>query len=215
MPERFMAVGNAFTDMPFAFKLFAVAILPPICEEAVHRGLVTHFLKPIEHKWIIVLIVGIEFGLLHWEPVKFLSTGIAGSCLVYVYLKTKNLVLPAIMHFLTNLPAVFVSGETADFNETVAVADAGSVVSEIALDSSAMTLSLGVSAGLFLAFCAAVPWLMYASSRLLAEKGTADPCKKKKIIASTVSSIVIAVAGLALMGVCFVKLSLYISSQII
>ena len=48
-----------------------------------------------------------------------------------------------------------------------------------------------------------------------AEKGTADPCKKKKIIASTVSSIVIAVAGLALMGVCFVKLSLYISSQII
>ena len=213
MPERFLAASTSLSGMSLPFKLFAVAVLPPICEEAVHRGFVTHFLKPIERKWIIILVIGVEFGLLHWEPVKFLSTGIAGACLVYVFLKTGNIVLSVFMHFLTNLPAVFISSESVDFMDAVAVADNG-IMSEITFDSSLMSLSIGVSAGFFLLLCAAVPWLIYFGSLLLTDKGEENTDKKKKIITNTVVSIVAAVLGLVLIGICFVILAVNISSQI-
>ena len=214
MPERFFAASNALNGMSVPFKLFAVAILPPICEEAVHRGLVTHFLKPVKHKWIIMLIIGLQFGILHWEPVKFLSTGIAGAFLAYVLLKSGNILLCVLMHFLTNLPAALVNTGSADFNDAVAYAPEIGMIGEINFDASVMTLSLGVSAGLFLIFSAVAPWLFYGGSVLLGNKGEVDPGRKKKVRACTAVCIASAVSGLVTVAVCFTLLVSSVMAQI-
>ena len=212
MPERFFAVSMALDGMSVPFRLVTVAILAPVCEEAMHRGLVMHFLKPIEHKWIIMLIIGIQFGILHWEPVKFLSTAIAGAFLAYVLIKTGNILLCMFMHLLTNLPAAFANTGSADFNDAVAYADG--MISGINLDMSMITLSLGVSAGLFLILSAVAPWLFYGGSALLGEKSAPDVNKKKKVTASTVMCIALAAAGIITCAVCVTLLTSAVMVQL-
>lgn len=214
MPERFFAAGEALDSMSVAFKLFTVAFLAPVCEEAMHRGLVTHFLKPIERKWIIILIIGVQFGLLHWEPVKFLSAGIAGACLAYVLLKSKNILLCVFIHFLTNLPASLVDSSSADFNEMTAVSAEADMALDIVMDASMQSLSLMMTAGMLIFVCAAASWLFYAGSVLLGNKGEADPNKKKKLIACTVLCIAAAVIGFILFVAGLVMLVMSVSTQI-
>lgn len=214
MPERFFAAGASLDGMSVAFKLFTVAFLAPVCEEAMHRGLITHFLKPIERKWIIILVIGVQFGLLHYEPVKFLSTGIAGACLAYVLLKSKNILLCVFIHFLTNLPASLVDSSSADFSEITAVSAEAGMPFDIVMDASMQRLSLLMTAGMFVLMCAAAPWLLYAGSVLLGNKGEPNPYNKKKLIACTVLSIAAAVVGFILFVVGLVMLVMSISSQI-
>lgn len=212
MPERFFAVSTALNGMSVPFRLVTVAILAPVCEEAMHRGLVTHFLKPVEHKWIIMIIIGLQFGVLHWEPVKFLSTAIAGAFLAYVLLKTQNILLCVFMHFLTNFPAVFASGVSADFNDAVAYADG--MISGINFDMSMMTLSIGASAGLFMLLGSVAPWLFYGGSVLLGKKGVPDVNKKKKVTASAVICIAFAAAGVITCAVYVTLLTSAVMAQL-
>ena len=70
--------------------MIVVALLPAICEEAVHRGVIIHTMYRIRKEWLVVLIMGIYFGLFHASPLRFLPTAILGAVMSYIMLETEK-----------------------------------------------------------------------------------------------------------------------------
>ena len=94
--NTFLYSGNA------VISFLVVAITPAICEEAIHRGAILSCFRSIKKDWIIVLIMGILFGINHMSPIRFLATAILGGVMSYVVVKRNNIVLSMIMHFANN-----------------------------------------------------------------------------------------------------------------
>jgi membrane protease YdiL (CAAX protease family) len=82
---------------------FTAVIFAPILEELIFRGIVLEgFLKnysPVK----AILLTNVLFGLAHLNPWQFVGAFLMGILISWVYYKTRNLVLPVLMHFLNNL----------------------------------------------------------------------------------------------------------------
>ncbi len=106
-PDGFKeAVGVSqflYSETGFLTTVLIVAALPAICEEAVHRGVILSHLRSLKKDWVIILIMGIFFGLFHLSPLRFLSTASLGVLLSYVMVKKNNFLFPVLLHFLNNL----------------------------------------------------------------------------------------------------------------
>ena len=92
-----------YGDMSYPMCVLIVCVLPAICEEAVHRGAVLSNFRSLKHDWVIVLIMGLFFGINHCSVLRFLSTAILGAALSYVMVKKNNIILTMLMHFSNNL----------------------------------------------------------------------------------------------------------------
>jgi hypothetical protein len=72
-------------------------------EELIFRGIVLEgFLKnysPVK----AILLTNVLFGLAHLNPWQFAGAFLMGILISWVYYKTKNLLLPVLMHLLNNL----------------------------------------------------------------------------------------------------------------
>ncbi len=81
-------------------------ILPAICEEAIMRGAILSSFRSWKRDWLIVLVVGIIFGIFHLSPLRFLNTACLGMILAFLMVKRNNILLPMLLHFLNNMIAV-------------------------------------------------------------------------------------------------------------
>lgn len=88
--------------MVYALILLFAAILPAVCEEAFMRGAVLSCFRSLKKDWVICLIVGVMFGILHLSPLRFLNTACLGAILAYVMAKKNNFILPMMIHFINN-----------------------------------------------------------------------------------------------------------------
>src|SRR5262249_22812770 len=116
------------------------------CRGFMGRGLVARF-------GVVggVLLTSLFFGLLHLDPALILATGFLGLCLHFVYLTTRSLWLPMLLHFLTNSLAVVLT-HYPDLQKLVGDEE---------------HLSASICAGAF-ALLVAVGWALYVSrARLL------------------------------------------------
>ena len=126
MPESFANTATGMNEVlgseSAVLTFITVAVLPPICEEALQRGVALSYFRSLKHDWVIVLIIGIFFGILHLDPVRFGTTAILGAALAYVVVKRNNMVLAVIIHFINN---AFSTGMSlfSDATEQVEAAD--------------------------------------------------------------------------------------------
>jgi membrane protease YdiL (CAAX protease family) len=90
----------------FIFALVGVTILPGICEEAWHRGYLLSSLRSIKSVVFRVIIMGLAFGLFHFDPTRFLQTMILGFALSFMRIKTDNMLPSIAFHCLNNLISV-------------------------------------------------------------------------------------------------------------
>ena len=97
--EEFLYGG----EQSLLVAVLVIALLPAICEEALHRGAILSHLRSLRSDWLIVLIMGAFFGLFHLNFSRFLSTATLGVLFSYLMVKRNNIVLPMLMHFLNNL----------------------------------------------------------------------------------------------------------------
>ena len=99
-PDEVLAVSDRLNNVMSSKGMFLgiliVSVMPAICEEAVHRGFILHTFKGVKKPWVIVLSMGVIFGVFHMDPYRFVPTAILGACITWVMLKTENMVLPAI-----------------------------------------------------------------------------------------------------------------------
>lgn len=96
----------------FLLLIVIIALLPAICEEAIHRGAILSNFRSLKKDWVIVLIMGIFFGINHCSVLRFASTAILGAALSYVLVKKNNIILTMFMHFANN----FVSANAGYFS---------------------------------------------------------------------------------------------------
>lgn len=109
MLETSQGLSEFLQNPSLMFLIICSCVLPGICEEALHRGVILYTFSGFKSKWLRVLILGVIFGIFHLSPYRFPQTAVLGGLLTYIMLKTDNFLLPVIMHFLNNLISTLVS----------------------------------------------------------------------------------------------------------
>ena len=98
-----------YGSMSLPVMILVVALMPAICEEAIHRGAILAHFRSIKKDWVIVLIMAIFFGINHVSFLRFFNTALLGACLTYVLVKKNNFILNMLMHFSVNCCASLIS----------------------------------------------------------------------------------------------------------
>lgn len=164
--------------------LIIEAILPAICEESLERGMVLSHLRSIKKDWLIVIIMGLFFGIIHLSPTRFLNTACLGALLSYIMVKKNNFVLPVLFHFSNN----FLSWVAQQFSKAV-MPSGGSEASNVAA-------SVDISSFGYLYFILGflAPILLVTANLVLCPKAH----KAKHFIVAGILSLVFLIAGIGM-----------------
>ncbi len=88
------------------YDIFQIALVPAIAEELLFRGLILTALLRKMPVWAAVLLNGFLFALYHLNPWQFLGLFLLGSAFAAIFVKTRNLTLVMLAHFVNNLIGV-------------------------------------------------------------------------------------------------------------
>lgn len=189
-PEGMSNTNNSIIDVynntPYPLALFIVAVLPAICEEVLHRGFILYTFHKIKSKWIVIVSMGIIFGIFHLDPYRFLPTAILGITLTYIMIETKNILLPILFHFINNTVSV-----TSSFS----VSNSDSV-------NQVTTVPFFVI-GTYLVIASVVPILIINGSKFIHSKDDIldthrTKRSKKSTILATVPTVLLLFSGIAI-----------------
>lgn len=135
MPETFEQVATGVSEIANSVVILGfitTVICPPICEEAIMRGAVLSHFRSWKKDWAIILTIGVMFGILHTDPVRFLNTTILGSCMAYLMVKRNNFLLPMLFHFINNFVTIGISTLASLFSSpAVDTADAAATTEAV------------------------------------------------------------------------------------
>ncbi len=100
-------IDEEFEDVPYHLALISIAIIPPITEEIICRGLIIRVLFR-NHLFLELIVSSIFFALIHESDtlIGYLPYFYSGLIFGYTYLKTKRLEVPILIHFINNLLAI-------------------------------------------------------------------------------------------------------------
>lgn len=93
----------------YPILVLLVAFLPGLCEESMERGAVLSHFRSIKKDWVVVLIMGVFFGIMHMSALRFLSTATLGAVLSYIVIKKNNILLSMMLHFTHNFVTLTMS----------------------------------------------------------------------------------------------------------
>lgn len=112
---------SSFSD--YFFGILLICILPAIGEEFIFRKVLCDSLSGIG-EWKIIILSGAIFSLTHFNIAQTLYQFFIGCVLAYLYLKTKNITLTILIHFINNALALFITSITgaAMWNNTITLA---------------------------------------------------------------------------------------------
>jgi len=97
-------IGEETTAIQYLLIFGSVAVVAPIAEEVVFRGILIERLGRKSGYKTALIVSSIFFGILH---VSFISATLFGLFLGILYLKTRSLMLPVLIHIANNAIATF------------------------------------------------------------------------------------------------------------
>lgn len=211
-PEEMAAVSGGLNSIVSSkgmiLGILIASVMPAICEEAVHRGFILHTFKGIKKPWVIVLSMGILFGVFHLDFYRFIPTAILGACMTWVMLKTENMLMPALYHGTNNLVPVLLSIALQDTVAYVTAETAegqGAMIAEMLLEGGVPLYISSIGTYLLLGVVA-FP-LMLAGTALMKKKG-------EKIKGKHVATVFIIAGACLLIGlVMLIGASVYMVAQ--
>lgn len=102
--EGFMSDTSA---LGLIINVLVVAALPAVLEELFFRGAMQPtIINLVKNRFIGILITAIIFSLIHFQPFSSLPRVFLGLFLGYLYVFSKNILVPILFHFLNNLTVV-------------------------------------------------------------------------------------------------------------
>lgn len=105
------------TGYPFWVTLLTFSVSAGVCEELLFRGTLTGFMKDRAPQWLVILLVGFLFALLHMNVYRLLPTAILGFAYTYIRLSTGSIFPCMILHTLNNFVAIYLGEHYAPFLE--------------------------------------------------------------------------------------------------
>jgi hypothetical protein len=102
MPEMFKEILSSMFSKTFPAFITAV-IAAPILEELIFRGIILEGLLRNYNPLKAIIITNVLFGVAHLNPWQFIGAFFMGIFISWIYLKTRNLLLPVFIHLLNNL----------------------------------------------------------------------------------------------------------------
>ena len=90
----------------FLFNLIVLALVPAIGEELLFRGVLQNIVgRWISNPYVVIWIVAIVFSAIHLQFFGFIPRMLLGAFFGYLYLWSKNIILPIFGHFVNNASA--------------------------------------------------------------------------------------------------------------
>ncbi|WP_405277604.1 CPBP family intramembrane glutamic endopeptidase [Methanobrevibacter sp.] len=121
-------------SLPILGIFVSTVIISPIAEELIFRGVLLNRLKLITPTLFAVLVSSLLFGALHSFG-SIISAFVFAICMAILYLKTENICVAILAHFLNNLFAEII--RYADYNRLIFTNDIViSIVSILAIVSA-------------------------------------------------------------------------------
>lgn len=102
--EGIIPADNRFFD-DSVWTLINVVFVAPIFEEIIFRGKLYNILCVNSSPLIAALLSSLIFGIVHFEPIVILSGFLSGMLFSYVYIRTKSIIAPIILHICNNAMA--------------------------------------------------------------------------------------------------------------
>lgn len=95
--------ATATSSHMYLWTFLSVALLGPIIEEIIFRGVLFTELNRYFSGTMVVFITSIYFGLWHSNPIQMVYTMILGVILGLSYVATRNMWFPLMIHLLNNM----------------------------------------------------------------------------------------------------------------
>jgi len=195
--ENVVGGVNEIATSVVVIGFIITVICPPICEEAIMRGAILSNFRGIKKDWIIILIVGVMFGILHTDPVRFLNTSLLGACMAYLMVKRNNFILPMMFHLINNFVTIGIS--------TLSSTLATSAASEQAVDTSeAVSMAIDILPSMMILFCLC-PMILVVGTHLIKRQAEISEGKEqtgmklgKKVALSVIPCVLMLGCGIGL-----------------
>ena len=158
---------SLFHSVPFLLQILIVAILPAVCEEALHRGVMQNGIgNRVKNVTALSIIMGGIFAVFHLYPIKYPGMLILGGMMSYILAVTGNMVYSSFVHFLNNFISLVVGQITGVLLfPALCMRAAGSISEGAAAAENSVTFQyIGVS---FMAIGIFIPILLYTGVYLL------------------------------------------------
>lgn len=97
LPESPMPKGRGI------YMILSLVVVAPVFEELLCRGVILEGLRHRWGAWRACVISAILFGVMHFEPQPSVNALVMGFLLGYIYLKTRSIFAPMILHSINNL----------------------------------------------------------------------------------------------------------------
>lgn len=103
-PPWFWELFNKVFENDYGFwgAFLKVAVIAPIVEESIFRGLILHGLRRNYNAFTAVVISALLFALFHLNPWQFPATFVLGLLLGWLMIRTRNILLAIIGHSINN-----------------------------------------------------------------------------------------------------------------
>ena len=136
----FMLEEFPVPDTPgyIAFTIFAVAILAPVVEEFMFRGVLLKRMIGKTSMWGGILIFSLLFGVLHLDIIGAFLFGVVASLL---YLRTNNLLVPILLHIINNSLAAAALFLAPTWPESLAIFNLADVYAKAAPNAVVLSIS--------------------------------------------------------------------------
>ena len=109
------------TPLNLLLNLFAMAVMPAVLEELLFRGVIVGLLRPLGDRTAILisaLVFAFAHGTLNQIPFAFLL----GLAFAYFYIRTDNILLLILLHFVNNAVSVMLDFALCHLSEPATVA---------------------------------------------------------------------------------------------
>jgi membrane protease YdiL (CAAX protease family) len=113
--ERFEDAWSGEAEEAYIWVLLSVAVVGPIVEELIFRGVAYAYLERIRGGWFPIVMTALLFGIWHGELVQTVYTAMMGVALGIVFRRTRMLRAVIFIHILNNLLSTLPEAWNTDF----------------------------------------------------------------------------------------------------
>ncbi len=143
VPDIFKEMMREMFSKTFPAFLTAV-IAAPILEELIFRGIILEGLLRNYNPLKAIVVTNLLFGIAHMNPWQFVGAFLIGIFISWIYMKTRSIILPVLMHLANNLLSyllIYFSSESP-FDITLKKMLGSSALYILILSFSALTVIL-------------------------------------------------------------------------